>query len=91
MQGTVSKQIQDRINDITYDNVTSLVIRDKSQYRLFYPTDGAEDSSKGIIAVIKVNPNTGQLGYEYADVKGIKDRKRRLKIIFFIIPPNIKF
>ena len=70
--GTISKQIQDRINDITYTNVTSLVIRDKSQYRLFYPTDGAEDSSKGIIAVIKVNPNTGQLGYEYADIKGIK-------------------
>jgi hypothetical protein len=70
--GTVSKQIQDRINDITYTNVTSLVIRDKSQYRLFYPTDGAEDSSKGIIAVIKVNPNTNQLGYEYADIKGLK-------------------
>ena len=71
--GTVSKQIQDRINDITYDNVTSLVIRDKSQYRLFYPkTTGVESNSRGIIAVIKVNPNTGQLGYEYADIKGLK-------------------
>ena len=71
--GTVSKQIQDRINDITYDNVTSLVIRDKSQYRLFYPkTTGVESNSKGIIAVIKVNPNTNQLGYEYADIKGLK-------------------
>ena len=71
--GTVSKQIQDRINDITYDNVTSLVIRDKSQYRLFYPVTAASESiSKGIIAVIKVNPNTNQLGYEYADIKGLK-------------------
>ena len=71
--GTVSKQIQDRINDITYDNVTLLVIRDKSQYRLFYPkTTGVESNSKGIIAVIKVNPNTNQLGYEYADIKGLK-------------------
>jgi len=71
--GTVSKQIQDRINDITYDNVTSLVIRDKSQYRLFYPkTTGVEANSKGIISVIKVNPNTGELGYEYADIKGLK-------------------
>ena len=71
--GTVSKQIQDRINDITYDNVTSLVIRDKSQYRLFYPkTTGVEGNSKGIISVIKVNPNTGELGYEYADIKGLK-------------------
>jgi len=71
--GTISKQIQDRINDIEYDNVTSLVIRDKSQYRLFYPkTSGAESSSKGLLACIKVNPNTGQLGYEYADIKGLK-------------------
>ena len=71
--GTISKQIQDRISDITYTNVTSLVIRDKSQYRLFYPkTTGVESNSKGIIAVIKLNPNTGQLGYEYADIKGLK-------------------
>ena len=70
--GTISKQIQDRINDISYFNVTSLVIRDKSQYRLFYPTAGVEDSAKGIIACIKVNPNTNQLGYEYSDIKGLK-------------------
>jgi len=71
--GTISKQVQDRINDIKYDNVTSLVIRDKSQYRLFYPASGgAESSSKGLIAVIKINPNTNQLGYEYADIKGLK-------------------
>ena len=71
--GTVSKQVQDRINDIGYDNVTSLVIRNKSQYRLFYPiTVGSESSAKGLIAVIKQNPNTGQMGFEYADIKGIK-------------------
>ena len=71
--GTVSKQIQDRINDITYDNVTSLVIRDKSQYRLFYPlTDGFEGSQKGLIATIKMNPNAQQMGFEYADIKGLK-------------------
>jgi len=71
--GTVSKQVQDRINDITYDNVTATVIGKKSQYRLFYPTtNGAESSSKGLIAVIKTNTNTGQMGYEYADIKGLK-------------------
>ena len=71
--GTVSKQIQDRINDIGYDNVTSLVVRDKSQYRLFYPvTGGLEGSQKGIIATIKINPNSQQMGYEYADIKGLK-------------------
>ena len=71
--GTVSKQIQDRINDITYDNVTSLVIRDKSQYRLFYPeTGGLESVQKGLIATIKMNPNAQQMGFEYADIKGLK-------------------
>jgi hypothetical protein len=71
--GTISKQIQQRIDDITTDNISSVVIRKKSQYRLFYPTtSGGEDSAKAIIAVIKVNTNTGQLGYEYADMIGLK-------------------
>ena len=71
--GTVSKQVQDRINEIGYDNVTSLVIGNKSQYRLFYPeTDKLESSSLGLIAVIKQNPNTQQMGFEYSHIKGIK-------------------
>ena len=71
--GTISKQIQQRIDDITLDNISSVVIRNKSQYRLFYPvTTGAESGAKGIIGVIKTNPNTGQLGYEYADISGLK-------------------
>ena len=71
--GTVSKQIQKRIADIGYDNIIATVIGDKSQYRLFYPsTLGAEKSSKGIIAVLKINPETGTLGFEYADLKGLK-------------------
>ena len=71
--GTVSKQIQKRITDIGYDNVISIVIGDKSQYRLFYPPDDTvETSCKGIIAVLKANPETGNLGFEYSDLKGIK-------------------
>ena len=71
--GTVSKQIQDRIGDIGTDNITSTVIRNKSQYRLFYPsTSGTEGNSDGIISVLKTNPETGTLGFEYADLKGIK-------------------
>ena len=71
--GTISKQVQERINEIEYDNVTATVVRNKSQYRLFYPkTTGVEASSKGLLAVIKTNPNTGQLGFEYADIKGLK-------------------
>ena len=71
--GTISKQVQQRINEITYDNVTATVVRNKSQYRLFYPKDsGLEATSKGLLAVIKTNPNTGQLGFEYADIKGLR-------------------
>ena len=71
--GTVSKQVQERINEIGYDNVTATVIRNKTQYRLFYPvTGGLETSQKGLIAVIKINPNTKQMGYEYSDLKGLK-------------------
>ena len=71
--GTVSKQIQDRIEDIGTDNINSTIIRAKSQYRLFYPTtSGTEGLSRGIIAVLKTNPETGTLGFEYSDLKGIK-------------------
>jgi len=70
--GTVSKQIQDRINDIGFNNISSVVIRGKSQYRLFYPTTGGlESSCKGLIGVLKANPQ-GQLGWEYSDIRGIK-------------------
>jgi hypothetical protein len=71
--GTVSKQIQDRISDMGTDNITSTVIRNKSQYRLFYPTTGqTESAAKGILAVLKANPETGTLGFEYADLRGLK-------------------
>ena len=71
--GTVSKQIQSRISDIGTDNISSTIIRNKSQYRLFYPVTAAtEGNSKGIIAVLKANPEAGTLGFEYADFKGLK-------------------
>jgi len=71
--GSISRQIQARIDEITFDRISSLVIRSKSQYRIFYPTDsGVEAGSKGIIAVLKTNSNTGTLGFEYADIVGFK-------------------
>jgi hypothetical protein len=69
--GTVSKQIQARISDIGFTNISSVVIRDKSQYRLFYPSGGLESAEKGIIGVLKSNPS-GQIGWEYSDIRGIK-------------------
>ena len=70
--GTVSKQIQKRIADIGTDNITSTIIRAKSQYRIFYPTTaGTEGNAKGILAVLKQSPEGG-LVFEYADIKGLK-------------------
>ena len=70
--GTVSKQIQDRVGDIGFNKISSVIIRNKSQYRLFYPTTGGtESSSKGIIGVLKSNPS-GQVGWEYSDIRGVK-------------------
>ena len=71
--GSISRQIQARIDEIGLNRISSLVIRDKSQYRLFYPTtSGSQASSKGIIGVLKSNVNTGQIGFEYSDMIGIK-------------------
>ena len=69
--GTITKPIQQRIQDIGFDNLTSLIVRNKSQYRLFYPTTaGAAADSRGILATLK---RTSQgLGYEFADLKGMK-------------------
>ena len=71
--GSISRQIQARIDEIGLNRISSLVIRDKSQYRLFYPTTaGSQAGSKGIIGVLKSNTNTGQIGFEYSDMIGIK-------------------
>lgn len=70
--GTVSKQIQPRLDNVSTDRISSLVIRKKSQYRLFFAGDGqAESAAPGIIGVIKSGVEGG-IGWEYADLKGIK-------------------
>ena len=70
--GVISKPIQRRFQNISLDRISSVVIRDKSQYRIFRPTSGGtEVSSQGIIGVIKANPQ-GQVGWEWSEIKGIK-------------------
>lgn len=73
--GTVSRPIQSIIKAIAADvddlNLTSAVLRSKSQYRLFYniPTGGsatADASAKGIIATL-----TNE-GFQYSETLGIK-------------------
>jgi len=70
--GVISKPIQRRFQNISLDRISSVVIRDKSQYRIFRPTSGGtEVSAQGIIGVIKANPQ-GQVGWEWSEIKGIK-------------------
>ena len=70
--GTVSKQIQPRLDNIDKDRISSVVIRSKSQYRLFFPDDsGGSVSSPGLMGVIKAGVESG-VGWEYADIRGIR-------------------
>jgi hypothetical protein len=70
--GTVSKVIQERIDDICFENLTSVVVREKSQYRLFFPnTTGTEKYQAGILGTMKQD-NQGQVGFQWADIIGIK-------------------
>lgn len=68
---SVSRQIQDIIQNITQSissfTISSVVIRNKSQYRLFYTTDTSSSTdSKGIIGSLTQN------GYEWSETKGIQ-------------------
>ena len=68
--GTVSKPIQRRIQDIGFHNITSTIVRHKSQYRLFYPVeDGSTANSLGILATLKRTEEG--VGFEFADLAGM--------------------
>tara|TARA_S200002703_G_scaffold150281_1_gene148536 strand:- start:6 stop:1529 length:1524 start_codon:yes stop_codon:yes gene_type:complete len=70
--GTISKQVQPRLDNVPTDRISSLVIRKKSQYRLFFPTDDqAVSAASGVIGVIKAGVEGG-VGWEYSDVIGVK-------------------
>ena len=72
--GTVSKQIQDRLllRNISLDRISSVVIRNKSQYRIFFAADSStEASAPGVAGVLK-QTDQGGIGWEYSDLKGIK-------------------
>ena len=68
--GTISKTIQPIVNDIvaasnTYD-FSSVVIRSKSQYRMYYSTStGLVSNSYGIIGTLRQN------GFEWSETVGI--------------------
>lgn len=69
--GTISKAIQPVINEILTSTVTyeftSVVLRDKSQYRLYYSgTAESTGNSKGITGTLTAR------GFEWTEVKGIQ-------------------
>jgi hypothetical protein len=70
--GTVSKAIQERIDALSFDNISSVTVREKSQYRLFFPnTAGNENNQLGILGTIKEGQQGG-IGYQWGDIKGLK-------------------
>jgi len=76
--GTISKAVQPRINDITsFDDVSSMVVRRKSQYRLWYPSSGvALPATMGLLGALirQTTDNTPEqsIGWEWADLRGMR-------------------
>ena len=72
--GTVSRTIQPVIKKIadnigTY-NVSSIVIRDKAQYRLYYGDSSTGGSSRGIIGTLKTT-DQGFTNFQWSETVGI--------------------
>ena len=72
--GTVSRSIQPVIKDIA-DNIgtytiSTIVIRDKSQYRLYYGSSATGGSSRGIIGTLKTNEQ-GFTQFQWSETVGI--------------------
>ena len=67
--GTISKNVQSIFDKNIKDSALfeSVVIQDKTQYRIFFTKDGqAESTTRGISCVMK------QEGYEFSEIRGIK-------------------
>ena len=74
--GSLSRKIQPIIGDIASNissyNISSCVIRKKSQYRLFYGSSGTATSvSEGIIGTLRITPEGGTR-FEWSETKGIQ-------------------
>ena len=69
--GTVSSNIQNIVSDlaetINLYTINSVVLREKSQYRLFYTNTGAADSTqRGIIGTLRPN------GFQWSETRGLE-------------------
>ena len=72
--GTVSRAVQPVMKDIADNignlNISSIVIRDKSQYRLYYGSNSTGDSSEGIIGTLKTNAQN-ITEFQWSETQGI--------------------
>ena len=72
--GTVSRSIQPIMKDIADNissyNISSIVIRDKSQYRLYYGSSSTGTASEGIIGTLKTNEQ-GFTQFQWSETLGI--------------------
>ena len=74
--GSISRKILPLFRDNIFPNLStiefaSMVVREKSQYRLFYYQSGLSNpQQKGIIGTFKV-ASTGDVGYEWSETEGI--------------------
>ena len=69
--GTVSSNIQNIVSDLAESvnvfTINSVVLREKSQYRLFYTNIGAADcTQRGIIGTLRPN------GFEWSETRGLE-------------------
>ena len=66
--GTISSNVQPLFKENLVDSAsfTSIVIPDKTQYRIFFSKDGTEPATIGVICVLKGT------GFEFSQLKGIK-------------------
>ena len=72
--GTISQNVQDVFSENITDSSVfeSVVIPEKTQYRLFFSKAGAlESRTEGLICVLK-SQSSGQQGYEFSKINGIK-------------------
>ena len=72
--GTVSRSIQPIMKDIADNissyNISSIVIRDKSQYRLYYGSSSTGTASEGVIGTLKTNEQ-GFTQFQWSETFGI--------------------
>lgn len=74
--GIISSAIAPTVKALIRSNQTkdlsSAIVRDKNQYRLFYCSSGDDDTlQRGIIGTYKMQPETGGFGWEWSEVRSI--------------------